>query len=86
MDRQRLALGHIETFDALGNKVVVETLTCAHCQKVFKKPMQDEPTGFCHMCFKQVCLECGKSDKCDPFEKKLERMEQRSRLLKSIEG
>lgn len=78
------ALGHIEHIDALGNVVVAETLTCSHCGRIFPRPGPDDPVGFCHMCFAPVCLNCGKDDRCDPFEKKLERMEKRDRLLKSV--
>lgn len=85
MARQR-ALSFAETLDGDGNKIVVEKLTCAHCQKIFDKPGPDEDVGFCHMCFAATCLPCAKLDRCDPFERKLERMEQRDRLLKSISG
>ena len=78
------ALGHAEKYDAYGNVVVVETLTCKHCGRIYPKPKPGEPSGFCQMCFSPVCLGCGKIDKCDPFEKKLERIEGRARLLKSV--
>lgn len=78
------ALGHVEIHDVRGGLVVVETLTCAHCQRVYPKPGPSDPVGFCHQCFSPVCLGCGKIDKCDPFEKKLERLEQRARLLKAV--
>ncbi len=77
-------LGHTTTFDDKGNVVVEEVLVCAHCQHIYKKPGPKDPAGFCHMCFKPVCLACGAKDKCDPFEKKLERMEARARLLRSV--
>ena len=77
-------LGHGERYDALGNVVVVETLTCKHCNKIYPRPKSREPSGYCHMCFSPVCLECGKLDKCDVFEKKLERIEQRDRLRRSL--
>jgi hypothetical protein len=77
----RQALGHVEMFDSCGQVTVVETLTCKHCGKIFRKPGPQDPAGFCHMCFSPVCLTCGASERCDPFEKKLERIEQRSRLL-----
>lgn len=81
--RQR-ALGYAETFDGNGNVVVKERLTCVHCQQIFDKPGPGEEVGFCHFCFCQVCAQCGKLDKCDPFEKKLARMEASARLLKEI--
>jgi len=80
----REALGHGEYVDEYGRVTVVKTLTCAHCNHIFPKPAPGEPVGFCHMCFKQVCLSCGRSDRCDPFEKKLERLEQRGRFLARV--
>ena len=77
-------LGHIERTDQYGNVLVEDTLTCAHCNRLYPKPKPSDQFGFCHMCFKPVCLKCGKLDRCDPFEKKLERMEARDRLLKQI--
>ena len=83
MSRSR-ALGHVERFDELGNVAVVETLTCNHCGCIYPKPGPGEPSGFCHVCFAGVCLGCGAIDRCDPFEKKLERLEGRARFLKSV--
>jgi hypothetical protein len=77
------ALGHAERFDAFGNVAVVETLTCKHCNRIYAKPGPGDPAGFCHMCMSPVCLGCGKLERCDPFEKKLERLEARDRLIKS---
>jgi len=77
-------LGHVERFDSLGQRVVTETLTCSHCQHIFPKPGPRDPAGFCHMCMKPVCLACGAIDKCDPFEKKLERIERKERLFRSL--
>jgi hypothetical protein len=81
----KLALGYAETFDAYGTSKVFETLTCAHCGKIYKRPASGEPFGFCNLCFKSTCLTCGGSLKCDPFEKKLERMEKRQRFLSTFE-
>jgi hypothetical protein len=78
-------LGYITTTDAFGTTSVVEALTCAHCQNIFVKPKPGEPSGFCTMCFAPVCLRCGQNElKCDPFERKLERIESRARLLQSV--
>lgn len=82
--RRTRNLGYAETFDSLGNVVVVEKLTCPHCQGIYDKTGAGEPMGFCHSCFSPVCVECGKIDKCDPFEEKLRRMESRSQLFKSL--
>ena len=39
---------------------------------------------FYSACDKLGCVECGKIDKCDPFEEKLKRLEQRDRMLRSM--
>ena len=78
------SLGHAEVADHLGNVRVVETLTCAHCSRVYPKPQNGEPSGFCHMCFSPVCLQCGALTRCDPFERKLERIERRDRLWQQL--
>lgn len=53
------------------------TFTCVHCQRVRRvKPYCDPADlgGLCKICMGVVCEVCvGKG--CDPFEKKLERME-----------
>ena len=79
------ALSFAETYDGNGNTIVIEKLTCAHCQRIFNKPGPNDNVGFCELCFAAICIPCAKLDKCDPFERKLERMEQRSRLLHSLE-
>jgi len=80
----KLPLGHARYLDEYGKETVIETLTCPHCNKIYRRPKPGEPSGFCHMCFCPVCLECGKSDRCDPFEKKLDRLEARARLLREV--
>lgn len=56
-----------------------DTVTCAHCNGVeHVKPMGDpaDMGGLCKVCMGLVCKRCvGRG--CDPFEKKLERMEAR---------
>lgn len=64
-----------------------DTFTCSHCQfVVFVKPKCDpsELGGFCRLCFKHICGPCADKGMCDPFEKKLERMEDRGRLMRQI--
>ena len=78
------ALSFAETLDGNGNSVVVEKLTCSHCQKIFNKPRQNEDMGFCELCFAAICISCARLDRCDPFERKLERMERRAQFLRSI--
>ncbi len=63
-----------------GNTQVRETLTCAHCNRIYPKPGTSDPAGFCRMCWRPVCLKCGAKDRCDPFERKLARMEAKAKL------
>lgn len=66
-----------------GPPIERDTFTCCHCCRVTYVTPATSATdmgGWCGMCAKPVCKYCaGKG--CDPFEKKLERIEQRERLL-----
>lgn len=84
--RRTRALSFAETYDGNGNVVVTEKLSCAHCQNLFNKPGPGDDVGFCELCFAPTCIPCAKLDKCDPFERKLERMEQRERMLRAVVG
>ena len=79
-----VGLGHAELADGEGRVTVVETLTCAHCSAIYRKPAVGEISGFCTMCMKPVCVVCGSRTTCDPFERKLERLESKDRLLRSL--
>jgi len=75
--------GTAEWAHANGRKVTRDTYTCGHCNNVkFVEPKQDPTTlgGLCKMCMKHICPDCCKAPKCDPFEKKLERIEARARF------
>lgn len=64
-----------------------DTFTCVHCNTVvFVKPFQDpaEMGGFCRLCMGHICSSSSCNDGCEPFEKKLEAMESRDRLLRAI--
>lgn len=64
-----------------------DTFTCCHCNSVvFVKPLQDpsECGGFCNLCYQNICAKCADLGSCDPFEKKLLRMEARDKLLRSV--
>jgi hypothetical protein len=74
---------------SLPKPIEQDTFTCSHCSKiVFVKATPNLPKpdigGFCRLCMKNVCGTCADKGNCDPFEKKLERMEQRDRFRKSI--
>lgn len=63
-----------------------DTFTCFHCNSVvFVKPMAS-PTdvgGMCGLCAKLICPACVAKGNCDPFEKKLERVEASYHALRS---
>jgi hypothetical protein len=67
--------------------VEADTFTCIHCNRiVFVKPRASaaESGGWCCLCNKAICPTCiGKP--CDPFEKKLKRMEDRGRFNRQFE-
>lgn len=58
-----------------------DTVTCCHCNAVvlLTAPL-DQLGGHCRLCDKPVCAACaGKA--CVPFERRLEAIERRGRLL-----
>lgn len=80
--------GYGITFQPDSDKVQEEdTFTCCHCNCIvivppFKSP-SDVGGWFCTMCDKPACQGCnGKG--CTPFEKKLEAIERRDQLRRSI--
>jgi len=62
-----------------------DTASCNHCNRVIHiKPFMDpaDMGGLCKICMKFECPKClGKG--CTPFEKKLEIIENRERILRS---
>ena len=67
--------------------IEADTFTCIHCNRiVFVKPKASaaESGGWCALCAKAICSVCvGKP--CDPFEKKLKRMEAKGRFHRNFE-
>jgi len=64
-----------------------ETFTCGHCGAIVKVPHRAAPEqlgGICKLCMSMTCAKCVETGKCDPFEKKLERMEDRTRFFKQV--
>jgi hypothetical protein len=64
-----------------------ETFTCAHCQRLVKcsvPPNPDIDGWNCRQCFARICRYCASKQVCDPFERKLERIEARASLLKAV--
>lgn len=68
--------------------VECDTFTCKHCNTVvFVQPMAraEDLGGRCTLCDALICSKCvGKG--CDPFEKKLDRIEASDRLRRAIGG
>lgn len=82
--------GYAVIFDPASPSVAeTDTFTCSHCNGiVFVKPRQDpsEMGGFCQLCYGHTCKYCSEIGKCDPFEKKLERLEARDRNVRARAG
>ena len=78
--------GYATTVEPGKATIEQDTITCCHCNSiVFVAPRQDpsEMGGFCRLCMAHVCSQCaGKG--CEPFEKKLEAMERRDKLLQRV--
>jgi hypothetical protein len=63
-----------------------DTATCGHCQFVMQLPPAPEGRVIvriaapCGMCRRFVCDQCKAKGGCEPWEKRMERMERRERL------
>lgn len=71
-----------------GKPAEADTFTCIHCnQIVFVKvgASAAECGGWCGLCGKPICAGCA-GKPCDPFEKKLKRMEDQARFHRQFEG
>jgi len=65
-----------------------ETFTCCHCNRpkvVPHRATPEEAGGFCMRCMQMTCHACGGTGRCEPFEKKIEAYEARSKMLQSFE-
>lgn len=87
MTRARREQGVAEWTHADGKRVTCQTVTCCHCNNVTIIPARAQPEdcgGFCLRCMLPTCKAC--ADKgCTPFERELERVESRGRLLAAVE-
>ena len=88
MNRSR---GYARIIDpALAKPLEADAVTCAHCNRIVH--MHDLKTGkalsgvlvHCYQCDANTCVPCAETGKCTPFEKKLEAIEARGRLLAAI--
>lgn len=67
--------------------VELDSVTCAHCNRVVLIPARADPStlgGFCRLCMKHVCGPCADWVTCVPYERAMERAEQRERFLRSV--
>lgn len=63
-----------------------DLFTCGHCQKVVTfEPgeLPEDAGGLCKVCNRLICKACHGLGKCEPFERKLERMEARAAFFRS---
>ena len=60
------------------------TTSCGHCQKIIHVPPRAHPNflSMCRVCMRVICEECSAKG-CEPWEKKIEQMEERERTLRS---
>lgn len=86
MTAARREQGVAEWTHAGGAVVTCSTFTCCHCNNVTivePRAAPDDCGGFCRLCMKATCKACA-SKECVPFERELERVEARGRLLASM--
>ena len=76
--------------DSAGRTVAEwDTFTCGHCNRIVRVRPRATPEqlgGVCRMCMKHTCPGCDARGVCTPFEKRLEAIEARARLLRAAEG
>lgn len=66
-----------------------DTATCRHCNYVWivrSTRMSDaDPGGWCALCRALICKHCA-GKPCEPFEKKLDQIEARDRMMRAMEA
>lgn len=84
-NRQKFGYATLSSPDGIKEQ---DAFTCAHCNKIVHiphKPAQT-PGGTCPQCgWKLICDYCVSTGKCDPFEKKLERIEASDRFRRQLQ-
>lgn len=61
------------------------SFTCQHCGFVVPVPLLADPAnigGVCKLCMGLICPRCVSLGRCDPIERKLERMERAETALR----
>lgn len=64
-----------------------DTITCSHCQRiVFVRAGHNASDlgGFCRCCMRNTCGPCADIGTCTPFERKLEAIERRAALHRTL--
>ncbi len=77
-----------------------DTITCSHCNQIvmvkagsadtvyylpqMEGPPKEEAGAFCRQCMSSICLSCLKEGRCYPLERRIEEMEAKGRLLRSV--
>ncbi len=75
----RLRPGGVGEYFLCGEVIVVETSTCAHCQKLTDVPNRRKMTDvvdICRGCMALICLECA-GKPCTPKLKEIEMSEEK---------
>lgn len=81
--------GYGVTTDPVAGITEEDTYTCGHCNAVVfvkAKCAALEAPCPCRMCMRFCCPGCLARGGCDPFEKKMERLEARDRMLRAVCG
>lgn len=69
-----------------GKQTHFDSYRCGHCglpAVVRPKHRDTDIGGWCRICASNVCPRCVVSGRCDPFEKAIERVEAKGRMLRS---
>ena len=77
--------GHGTIFNAGQPSEEFDTMTCGHCQfiSVIKPGQRPEDCGgLCKQCMQLICSKCVDKMTCDPFLRKLERIEAHDRFIR----
>lgn len=87
MARARAEQGVAEWTLPGGRTMTRATTTCCHCNGITviaQGATPDECGGFCMLCHRPTCRTCAGKE-CRPFERQLEAIERRGRLLAAVE-
>jgi hypothetical protein len=68
-----------------GRETVRDTITCCHCNGLHAPP-QGKEASRCKLCDAPICDKLKCYETCAPFEKKLEAIERRDKLLRAASG